>query len=69
MNNSRESRLRSGCGMSGEREGKPERAELKALKMWGVSVPPESPPMKPEEGRFSATNVSKVIKVAENQNG
>ena len=32
-------------------------------------VPPESPPMKPEAGRLSATNVAKVIKVAESQNG
>ena len=37
--------------------------------MWGVSVPPESPSMNPETGRFSATNVLKVMKVAENQNG
>ncbi len=37
--------------------------------MWGVPVPPESPSMNPETGRFSATNVSKVINVAENQNG
>ena len=61
-------KLRSGCGMGGESK-KPERVELKALKMWGVSVPPESSPMNAEEGRFSATNVAKVIKVAESQNG
>ena len=37
--------------------------------VWGVSVHPESPPMKPETGRLSATHESKVIKVAEGQNG
>ena len=37
--------------------------KLKTLKMWRVSVPPESQPMKPEAGRLSAT------KVAEDQNG
>jgi len=38
------------------------------LRMWGVTVPPESPQMKPEEGS-SATIVSHVLKVADNQNG
>ena len=33
---------------------------LRGLKMWGVSVPPESPSMNPEAGRFSATKVSKI---------
>ena len=37
--------------------------------MWGVTVPPESQPMKPEAGRPSATNVVEVTKVAEGQNG
>jgi len=37
--------------------------------MWGVPVPPESPPMKPETGRLSATHAPKVMKIAENQNG
>jgi len=37
--------------------------------MWGVSVPPESPSMNPKTGRLSATHASKVIKVAESQNG
>ena len=41
---------------------KPEKAKPK---MWGVSVPPESQPMKPEAGRPSATNVAIVTKVAE----
>jgi len=36
---------------------------LKALKMWGVTVPPESLPMKPEGGRLVVT------KVTANQNG
>ena len=40
---------------------KPEWGLLELPKMWGVSVPPESPPMKPEGGRFP--------QVAENQNG
>jgi len=35
----------------------------KALSMWGVTVPPESPPMKPEEGRLA------VAQVIANQNG
>ncbi len=26
--------------------------------MWGVTVPPESPPMKPEEGRLAVTQVT-----------
>ena len=55
------SRLRLGCGGC-----KPEKAKPK---MWGVSVPPESQPMKPEAGRPSATNVAKVTKVVEGQNG
>ena len=43
---------------------------LKSLKIdVGSSVHPESPSMKPEAGRFSATKVSKATKVAENQNG
>ena len=50
------SRLRLGCGGC-----KPEKAKPK---MWGVSVPPESQPMKPEAGRPSATNVAIVTKVA-----
>ncbi len=37
--------------------------------MWGAPVPPESPSMKPEAGRLSATNVMKVKKMAERQNG
>jgi len=45
---------------------KPEKAEPK---MWGVSVPPESQPMKPEPGRPSATSVAKVTNVVEGQNG
>ena len=55
------SRLRLGCGGC-----KPEKAKPK---MWGVSVPPKSQPMKPEAGRPSATNVAIVTKVAEGQNG
>ena len=35
----------------------------------GNPVPPESPPMKPEVGRLSAIHASKVMKVAESQNG
>ncbi len=35
----------------------------------GSSVPPESPSMNLETGRFSATNSSKLMKIAENQNG
>ena len=37
--------------------------------MWGVTVSPESPSMKPEMGRSSVTNVVDVIKVTEDQNG
>ena len=54
------SRFRLGCGGC-----KPEKAKPK---MWGVSVPPESQPMKREAGP-SATNVAKVTKVVEGQNG
>ncbi|AJC72757.1 hypothetical protein X802_06930 [Thermococcus guaymasensis DSM 11113] len=32
---------------------KPEWGLLKVLKMWGVSVPPESPPMKTGGGKAS----------------
>jgi len=32
-------------------------------RMWRVTVPPKSPPMKPEEGRLA------VAKVTDNQNG
>ena len=43
---------------------------LKSLKMdVGSSVPPESLPMKLEEGRLSATRVSYILKVADSQNG
>ena len=43
---------------------------LKLLKIdVGSSVPPESPSMNPETGRFSATYVVNVTKVAENQKG
>gem|GEM_PF-2702072 len=42
---------------------KPEWRPLKSLKMWGVTVPPKSPPMKPEEGRLAVTQVTA------NQNG
>ena len=43
---------------------------LKLLKIdVGSSVPPESPSMNPETGRFSAIYVMNVTKVAENQNG
>ena len=45
---------------------KPEKAKPK---MWGVSVPPESQPMKPEAGRPSATSATKVTNVVEGQNG
>jgi len=57
--------LRLGCGM----HSKPERAELRNQIYVGSSVPPESPSMKPETGRLSATNASKVMKVVESQNG
>jgi len=33
------------------------------------TVPRESPSMNPEAGRLSATNASKIVKVAESQNG
>jgi len=55
------SRLRLGCGGC-----PPEKAEQR---MWGVSVPPESQPMKPKAGRSSAISVAKVTKVVEGQNG
>ena len=43
---------------------------LKSLKIdVGSPVPPESPSMNPETGRLSATHASKVMKVAESQNG
>ena len=43
---------------------------LRGLKIdVGSSVPPESPSMNPETGRLSATHASKVMKVAESQNG
>ena len=43
---------------------------LKSLKIdVGRPVSPESPPMNPEAGRLSATHASKVMKVAESQNG
>ncbi len=43
---------------------------LKLLKIdVGSPVPPESPSMKSETGGLSATHASKVIKVAESQNG
>ncbi len=46
---------------------------LKSLKIdVGSSVPPESPSMNPETGRLSAlhvTNTTKIMKVAESQNG
>ncbi len=35
----------------------------------GSSAYPESPPMKPEEGRLSTTNVTEAMKVVESQNG
>ena len=35
----------------------------------GSPVPPESPPMKPGGGNVSRYNITKVTKVAENQNG
>jgi len=46
-----------------------ENAELRNQIDVGSSVPPESPLMNPETGRLSATHVSKVMKVAESQNG
>jgi len=30
---------------------------VKAVRIWGVTVPPESPPMKPEEGRLAVAQV------------
>ncbi|MEQ9716206.1 MAG: transposase [Candidatus Asgardarchaeum sp.] len=44
---------------------------LRGLKQIDVAspVPAESPSMNPETGRLSATHASKVIKVAESQNG
>ncbi|RLF64938.1 MAG: hypothetical protein DRN30_04825, partial [Thermoplasmata archaeon] len=39
----------------------------KAARTWG-SRAPESPPMKPEEGRSSATIVSRAPKVMDTQN-
>ena len=60
--------LRLRCGKGGKREGKPERAELRNQIDVGSSVPPESPSMKSETGRLSATHASKVMKVAESQN-
>jgi len=36
---------------------KPEWRLLKLLKMWGVSVPPESPPMKLGGGKVSCNDV------------
>jgi len=43
---------------------------LRSLKIdVGSTVPPESPSMNPETGRLSATHASKVVKVAESQNG
>ena len=43
---------------------------FKSLKIdVGRPVSPESPPMNPEAGRLSATHASKVMKVAESQNG
>ena len=61
--------LRSGCGVGGEREGKPEGAELRSQIDVGSSVPPESPPMNPEAGRLPATYASKATEAAESQNG
>ncbi|RLI80908.1 hypothetical protein DRP04_07285 [Archaeoglobales archaeon] len=55
--------------MGGVGRSKPERAELRNQIDVGSSVPPESPSMKPETGRLSATHASKVMKVAESQNG
>jgi hypothetical protein len=49
--------------------GKPERVERRSQIDVGSPVPPESPSMNPETGRFSATYVMNVTKVAENQNG
>lgn len=42
---------------------------LRALKMWGASVPPESPSIKPETGRLAVAKVIKVTEIAVNQNG
>ena len=58
------------CGFKGDRDVIGSwNIRLKALKMWGVSVPPESPSMNPETGKLSATFASKVMKVTESQNG
>jgi hypothetical protein len=46
--------------------GKPKRAELGSQINVGSSVSIENLSINPETGRFSATNASKVIKVAEN---
>ena len=60
----------SNCGFEADRDAVGNwNIRLRTLKMWGVTVPPESPPMKPEEGRLSATNAMKAMKVAESQNG
>jgi len=39
---------------------KPEWGLLKALKMWGVTVPPESPPMKMRGGKVSRNEIYKL---------
>jgi len=62
--------LKCDCGLEADRDVVGSwNIRLKALKMWGVSVPPESPPMKWEEGRLSATIVSYAPKAADSQNG
>jgi len=52
----------------GGRESPKERSEGVRW-MCRVTVPREGPSMRPEAGRLPATRVSKVMKVAESQNG
>ena len=63
--------LKCECGLIADRDVVGSwNIRLRGLKInVGSPVPPESPSMNPETGRLSATHASKVMKVAESQNG
>jgi len=59
--------IECGCGFEADRDVVGSwNIRLKALKMWGASVPPKSRPMKPETGRLPAAFIT--FTTAESQN-
>jgi len=61
--------LRCKCGFEADRDVIGSwNIRIRALKMWGVSVPPESLPMKGEGGRLAVAKIN-ITDVTANQNG